>query len=274
MAEQRAAGAPFDRSGSDELAPDLGARPLPEDTVGLLAGITTTRAIRRYLDEPVSDEALRAMLFAATRGPSGSNRQPFRFIVLTDGPNARAAKRLIGEGARRMWAAKRAGEGYDAGSGAVEDSPKARMTRTMQQFVDEFERIPVLILVAAVQNREIASEAASVFPGCQNLLLAARALGYGGAMTGFHPVVEAPLRELLQIPDGVVLMSTITLGRPVGHQGPVRRRPIAELVYGERWELPPDWAVDPPGTAFVTSVPPRPALTKDQLDRIGGSLSS
>src|SRR5437868_4659603 len=69
---------------------------LPADTVGLLEGITTTRAIRRYTDEPVPADALRAMLFAATRAPTGSSRQPFRFVVLTDGPKAREAKALLG----------------------------------------------------------------------------------------------------------------------------------------------------------------------------------
>jgi len=75
---------------------DISASSLPADTVGLLEGISSTRAIRRYRDEPVPPEALRAILFAATRAPTGSNRQPFRFIVLTDGPKARQAKRLIG----------------------------------------------------------------------------------------------------------------------------------------------------------------------------------
>lgn len=77
-------------------AAPLQAAPLPADTVGLLEGLTTTRAIRRYTDEPVPRQALRDMLFAATRAPSGSNRQPFRFVVLTDGPKAAAAKALIG----------------------------------------------------------------------------------------------------------------------------------------------------------------------------------
>ncbi|MGZ8761866.1 MAG: nitroreductase family protein, partial [Acidimicrobiia bacterium] len=64
---------------------DLSDVPLPADTVGLVEGLTTTRSIRRYTDEPVPVEALRTMLFAAIRAPSGSNRQPFRFVVLTDG---------------------------------------------------------------------------------------------------------------------------------------------------------------------------------------------
>ena len=68
------------------------------DRVSLYEGLLSTRAIRRYTDEKIPDEVLRDIFFAATRAPSGSNRQPFRFIVLTDGPVAAEAKRLIGEG--------------------------------------------------------------------------------------------------------------------------------------------------------------------------------
>ena len=78
---------------ADAVAAELRTTPLPPDTVGLLEGLTTTRAIRRYRDEPIPPEMLRAILFAATRAPSGSNRQPFRFLVLTDGPNARETRR-------------------------------------------------------------------------------------------------------------------------------------------------------------------------------------
>jgi len=86
------------------------------------------------------------MLFAASRAPSGSNRQPFRFIVLTDGPKAQQAKELIATGARQVWSGKKSNDGYDQGSGTVENSPKARMAATMQRYTDEFERVPVLVL--------------------------------------------------------------------------------------------------------------------------------
>lgn len=239
---------------------DLAATPLPADTVGLIEGLTTTRAIRRYQDEPVPAEALRAMLFAATRAPSGSNRQPFRFLVLTDGPQAQAAKALVAQGARRIWDGKRSSDGYDEGSGAVDDSPKARMARTMQDFADNFERVPVLVLPCLVRYRDPSPmEGASVYPACQNLLLAARALGYGGVFTGFHTFVEAELRELLGVPDGVFMAGTITIGRPVGSHGPVRRRPLGELVSGERWGETPAWAVDPPGAAHTAAGPPKRA---------------
>ena len=237
---------------------DLADTPLPADVVGLLEGIATTRAVRRYRDEPVPAEVLRTILFAATRAPSGSNRQPFRFIVLTDGPRAAQAKALIGQGARHMWERKRAADGYDRGSGAAAGSPKARMAGAMQRYVDEFDRVPVLILACLMRYRQPTPiEGASVYPACQNILLAARALGYGGVLTGFHGLAEPALRELLGIPEGVFVAATISIGRPEGGHGPVRRRPMGELVYADGWGTAPDWAVDPPGTRHTAAGPPR-----------------
>jgi nitroreductase len=235
----------------------LGDQALPDDVVGLLEGICTTRAVRRYRPEPVPAEALRAIMFAASRAPSGSNRQGFRFVVLTDGPKAEEAKRLIGAAARRIWGNKRSTDGYDRGSAMVEDSPKARMARTMQEFVDHFESVPVVVLPCLLRHRApTTEEGASVYPACQNILLAARALGYGGVITGWHHPVESELKQLLAIPDEVFVAATITLGRPAGSHGPVRRRPIAELVFAEQWGSAPAWAVDPPGTQYTGAGPP------------------
>jgi nitroreductase len=227
------------------------------DEVGLYEGLLSTRAIRRYRDEPVPDEALRDILFAATRAPSGSNRQPFRFIVLSTGPVADEAKRLIGAGARQFWQEKRAADGYDQGSGTQADSPKSRLARTMQHYVDHYDTVPVVVLACFVRYRQTTeTDGASVYPACQNLLLAARALGYGGVMTIWHYASDAELRSLLQIPDEVAIAATITLGRPAGRHGPVRRRPMSELVYGERWGESPSWAVDPEGVTHTAAGPP------------------
>jgi nitroreductase len=181
-------------------------------------------------------------------------------LVLTDGPKAREAKRLVGQAARQGWGTKRVNDAYDSGSGAVDNSPKARTARAMQIYVDEFDKVPALILPCLVRYRDANSfEGASVFPACQNLLLAARALGYGGVLTGWHYGVEAELRELLGIPDEVFMAATITLGRPVGGHGPVRRRPMGELIFEDEWGRAPAWATDPPGTRYTSAGPPRAA---------------
>jgi nitroreductase len=238
--------------------------PLGPAGISLIDGLISTRAIRRYTGEPIPDRVLRDILFAATRAPSGSNRQPFRFLVLTDSPAAAAAKRLIADGAQRMWAAKRQRDGYARGSAARPESPKSRMARTMQQYVDAFASVPVLILPCLNRYREPEyTEGANIYPACQNLLLAARAYGYGGVLTMFHKEVEPRLRAMLAVPDGTVLSATITLGRPAGRHGPVRRRPLLELVYQDAWGEPAPWAVDPPGAAFTAAGPPRPGAGAD-----------
>lgn len=234
--------------------PDL---PKGVEPVGLLEGLCTTRAIRRFRPEPVPDEHLAAMCFAATRAPTGSNRQPYRLLVLRDGPEAQQAKALLGASFRELWAEKRAADGYDGGSGAVADTPKARMAATMQHFVDRFEDTPVVVLACLKPWRGTdPTIGASVYPACQNLLLAARSLGYGGVITMWHTAVEAELRELLGIPEEVLIAATIALGKPEGHHGPVRRRPVGELVFDGVWDRSPVWAAEPPGTRH-TGRPPR-----------------
>jgi nitroreductase len=224
----------------------------------LLEGMATTRAIRRYTDDPIPESDLARILWHATRAPSGSNRQPFRFLVLRDSKPAQEAKALLGRSFREMWNVKVAHDRYDEGSGADRSSPKARMARTMQHFVDHFEQTPVVVLPCLVRYRDpTPTEGASVYPACQNLLLAARALGYGGVMTTWHQLVEDELRTLLDVPDGVALAATIPLGKPQGHHGPVRRRPLEELVYEDRWDSPAPWARDPAGTRFTSAGPPR-----------------
>lgn len=223
-----------------------------ESGIDLLTGLATTRSIRRYRPDPIPTEDLDTILWAASRAPSGSNRQPFRFLVLTDGEHAHRVKSILGEAFRAGWASKRTNDGFDDGSGHDPESPKARQARAMQEYVDSFESVPVVVLVCLERYRDPNPyEGASVYPACQNLLLAARALGYGGALTMWHLGVEKELREELSIPEHVALSACITLGRPRGSHGPVRRRPLRDLTYLDRWGQPPDWAIDPPDSRFT-----------------------
>ena len=227
-----------------------------------LEAIATTRAIRRYVPGPIPDEDLAQILFAASRAPSGSNRQAWRMVVMRDGPNATQAKALLGTAFRANWNEKRASDGYGRGSGAEADTPKARTALAMQHFVDHFEETPVVILACLERYRDPNPyEGNSVYPAVQNLLLAARVLGYGGVITGWHAGVETELRTILEIPDGVAIHATIPLGRPMGSHGPVRRRPLGELVFEDGWGQSAVWAVDPPGTRHAQAGPPRGSST-------------
>lgn len=232
---------------ADEVRPDRPA-------LSLLEGLATTRAIRRYRDAPIPEADLAEILWFASRAPSGTNRQPFRFMVLRrDDPVAARARALLGAAFRAAWVDKQADMGIAVGTGAPTDGPKERMTASMQHYVDHFEEIPVVVLVGLERYRPPSPyEGGSVYPACQNLLLAARALGYGGALTGFHHGVEDELRAELDVPEGVALSACITLGVPAGRHGPLRRKPISSLVHDGHWGRPATWIPDtdpwPPAT--------------------------
>lgn len=214
---------------------DSSARDDPRD-IGLLEALATTRAIRRYTDDPVSETDLHQILWHAGRAPSGSNRQPFRFLVLRAGSNADAAKSLLGRSFRTGWNAKRSGSDDDR------EYRPSRFTDSMQHFVDHFESIPVVILVCLERYRAPGPyEGASVYPACQNLLLAARAIGYGGALTMWHLGVEEELRTLLGIPEHVALSACITLGVPAGNHGALKRKPLGDVVFEDSWGATPSW---------------------------------
>src|SRR4051812_50201178 len=98
--------------------------------IDVLEALATTRAIRRFrVDEPVPEADLARILFAASRAPTGSNRQTFRFLLLRDGPRAAEAKALLGGAARSVWQAKRGARGDEAGASISGGSPKAPLAR-------------------------------------------------------------------------------------------------------------------------------------------------
>ena len=79
------------------------------------------------------------------------------------------------------------------------------------------------------------SEAASVYPGVQNLLLAARAHGLGATLTTWHLALESEFKAVLGIPREVHTFAVVPVGWPRGNFGPVRRRPAGEVIHRDRW---------------------------------------
>jgi nitroreductase len=94
---------------------------------------------------------------------------------------------------------------------------------------------PVLVLVCTTAPDGAVAAAGSIFPAIQNLLLAARAFGVGGVLTIVHRAREDPIKALLGIPREVETVALLPLGYPVRPFGPVRRKPLAEVLHRGRW---------------------------------------
>jgi nitroreductase len=187
------------------------------------------RAHRGFTDDPVGDDLIGQVLEAATHAPSAENRQPWVFVVVRRADLRESLGRIY----RRAW-----------DSGAREHSAR-RLDRRLLAEVDEgatggVASAPVLVVVCGDtdQSHEKAL-ASSIFPAVQNLLLAAGALGLGSALTTL-PVIDAGgVSRLLGLPDHIVPMAVVPIGRPSRTLGPPRREPIEQKthreVFGNPW---------------------------------------
>lgn len=196
---------------------------------GLFDAIYTTRAIRKFAPDPVPMALVQRVLEAATQGPSGMNRQPWRFVVVTD-PDLRGQ---IGDCYKR---------GYFHNRGAAfaeeaESDPRAYLGLHMAEA-------PVLVLVCGPKPQAVSHPLsgvgtyASVLPGVQNLLLAARGLGLGGVITINHRWHEDEVERLAGLPPGTQVMCIVPLGYPATPHGPKTRMPVAQVTYLNRWGQP------------------------------------
>ena len=214
--------------------------------VDLYEGLLTTRAMRRFTDEPVSDEQVLACLRAAVQAPSGGNIQPYQFLVVTE-PVLRAA---IGDVYLRAW------ERYEPAVAAItppaRDEEAAERHRRNVAASDHLARsigsVPVHVLVLmpkismvvtdAAGDMDVGPTYASVYPAVQNLILAARAQGLGTVLTTVYRIHEDELRQLCGIPDRYEVVALLPIGHPRGRWGVAPRRPASSLTswnrFGER----------------------------------------
>lgn len=190
------------------------------------------RAIRRMdPDRAISDGDLKIVLDAASKAPNGGNVQPARFLVI------RERQRINDFGAlyyEAWWAKRKDSYGWEPGHDIPKDSPY-RMASLM---ADELRHAPAVILAFAVAG----GFAGSVFPGVQNLLLAARALGIGSVLTTLHPSVMDRVNGMFGVPPDVDFYCCIPLGYPRGGFGPTTRYETADTTHWDQWDARPPWA--------------------------------
>ncbi|WP_280833757.1 nitroreductase family protein [Mycolicibacterium frederiksbergense] len=206
---------------------------MPDPTADVWEVLATARSIRRFTDEPVDDETLDRCLQAATWAPNGANAQLWRFIVL-DAPEQRAAVAAAAQIALGSIESI-----YGMSRPADDDQSRAarnnRATYELHDRAGEY----TSVLFTAFKN-EFSSEflqGGSIYPAMQNFYLAARAQGLGACITSWASYAgEQVLRRSVGIPDEWILAGHIVVGWPRGPHGPVRRRPIADVVFRNRWD--------------------------------------
>jgi nitroreductase len=191
----------------------------------------TTRSMRRLKTDPVPGALLNRILEAGTLAASGGNMQSWRFLVIRD----RTIKEAAGAWYRKAWHEIVAPR-YRSSEPAPNTTPEAfgRMLAAAEHLADHIHEAPVWI-VPCLAGPRLTGSGASIFPAVQNMLLAARALGLGATLTTLYLIHDKAAEAAMGIPDSHHSYAILPVGYPLGNFGPVRRAPLADVVYDDKW---------------------------------------
>jgi nitroreductase len=208
---------------------------MSEEVSVLFEIMQTTRSMRRLKPDPVPPALIRKILEAGISAPSGGNMQRWRFLVIR-GPEI---KKTIGAYYKRTWD-EVVSPRYRAGNPAPGSSPErfSRMLDAAQYLADHTHEAPVWIVPCMEGATPTRTAGSSIYPAVQNMLLAARALGLGATLTTLYLNFEKEVAAGLGSPPDVHSYALIPIGYTMGHFGPVRRVPLADVTYGDRWGQP------------------------------------
>ncbi len=166
-----------------------------------LEAINTRRSIRKYTDQPVTDETVAKMLNAAMMAPSAGNQQPWHFVVIRD-------RKILDE------------------------------IPTVHPYSSMLASAPLAILVCG--DLKLQKNEGYWIQDCsaatQNLLLAAHALGLGAVWLGVFPLGErvVGLTRITELPEHVLPLALIAIGYPAEEKPQPERYDISR-IHHDTW---------------------------------------
>lgn len=179
----------------------------------MLDVIEERRSIRAYLDRPVEDEKLMAVLEAARQAPSGNNKQPWGFIVIKSQEQREAVCHADHDQTWMLSAPVFV---------AVVADLSQRQAGSEGLLIDEDS--------SQMEVKKIIRDGAIA---CAHILLEAQHQGLGCCWTGFYN--QADMRAVLQTPPNTFIVGVLTLGYADGTPEAKPRRSMADLLHYERW---------------------------------------
>jgi nitroreductase len=208
------------------------------------------RATRVYDDRPLPPESMTRILEAATRACSSGNTQPWDFVVVTDRAVQRELKAIMVEAFTNIdrERAQTADELVDGSGRPV----------TGHAAIESIDVVSALVFVFWNPDRGVrmkgeyaenpdgtlrptrhipGGRGSSVYPACQNMMLAAHALGVASLFTTFFGLAEPRVREILHVPPRMFLEACVFLGYGAEQLGSPRRKALEEVVHLNDWDV-------------------------------------
>ena len=200
--------------------------------------LSTTRAVRRRLDlsRAVPPDVIEECVRLALQAPTGSNRQGWRWIVVTDPRTRRTLADLYRQGFGPYL--------EQAGAARAERPPDPQLQRVAESAIwlaEHLEEVPVHVIPCIWERGgpPTASLWGSIYPAVWSFQLALRSRGLGSVLTTLHLAHERAAADLLGIPARVYQAGLVPVAYFTGDDfRPARRRAVDDVVYWEHWEQP------------------------------------
>jgi nitroreductase len=203
--------------------------------------LTTTRAVRWRLDleRPVPLEVVRECAELALQAPSGSNLEPWCFVVVSDPDRRRAVAEVYRQAFDVYYRDLPERVDKIVTGDPVRDASQQRSMASVEYLAEHLHDVPVLVIpcvtaweAGPMQRLMDAAMFGSVLPAVWSFCLAARSRGLGTAWTAVHLIREKEMAEVLGIPDSVrqVGLIPVAYSRGDGFR-PAVRRPVDDVVH-------------------------------------------
>lgn len=191
-----------------------------------MVDIDRRRMIRRYTSQPVSDDAVRALLHAAISAPSPHNRQPWRFAVIRGGALPHLAD-AMGRQLRNDLLR----------DGVPPDAIERDVARSRERICGAPVSVLACLCMADMDDYPDAERAAkehwmagqAVACAIQNILLRAPTLGLGACWMCAPLFCQETVRAALELPGDWQPQALVTIGYPAD-EGRLRPRTPIDAV--------------------------------------------
>ncbi len=198
--------------------------------------IKKRRSIRRFKSAPVPDEKIELLLESARLAPSGTNTQPWRFIVVKDDETKKRLRKaahnqrhiknapVIIVCCADLKAFKEFPERVDEliESGALPE-------RTREVFIPYLKKG----MSTVTRGELITAAAANVAIAVEHIVLQAVEIGLGTCWVRWYE--DDDVKEILDIPDHVEVMALLPIGIPDEDPSPRPRLKLDEIVFNEKY---------------------------------------
>jgi len=205
--------------------------------------LMTTRSVRKRLDltRPVEPEVIEQCIEIATQAPTGSNRQGWHFLVVTD-PAKRQGLADLYQKAFNVYLRGREQARTAPRTNEPSATTQRRVTSSAIYLAQHLHEVPVHIIPCyegRVETEPAFAQASlygSILPAAWSLMLALRARGIGSAWTTLHLPYEKEAAQLLGIPEHVTQSALLPVAYFTGEDFlPAERIPARNVTHWDGW---------------------------------------